>query len=586
MSLSFRAKVFAASLAVAASALAFVTAILANELRQDERAAIEARLVDQARLIAELLTREPTLSDDAIDQQADELAGLVAGRITLIADNGVVLGESTLDGAALVALDNHLTRPEVQLALRTGVGVTERFSTTTKEDMLYAAVRASHPRIRFVRVAEPLTSVTAQVGRVGRQALVALALAAPVATALAWLASALLSRRVRTIAAAAERYATGDLTRTTTDYGTDELGLVARMLDTSVHQLSTRLEELTRDRARMAAILSGMEEGVLVVDGSGKLQLVNRAAQSMLRVDGEWDGRPYIEVIRHPDIAAQLAGALAGQAVEAKELALARDPGRTFVARAASVSSAGSGAILVLHDISDLKRADQARRDFVANVSHELRTPLTSIRGYVEALLEEPSDSQSSRKFLEVIARQSARMERLVKDLLRLARLDAKQEPLELAPTRLQPIFEAVIADLQPAITAKSQRVTSTIGPAGESVVADAAKLHDILRNLLENAVNYSPEGASVWLSTERRGTDVAVIVSDSGPGIPPSDLLRVFERFYRVDKSRARPGGTGLGLAIVRHLVELHHGEVTATNRPEGGAAFTVTLPAPGSNA
>ena len=579
IALNFRAKVFLASLAVAASALAVITAIIANELRQDERAAIETRLLDQARLTAELLAHEPALSEQALDDQADELASLSGSRITLIAEDGVVLGESTLDGAALAALDNHLTRPEVQLALRTGVGVIERFSATTRQDMLYATVRAAHPRIRFVRVAEPLTSVTAQVGRVGRQALVALALSAPVAVVLAWLASAFLSRRVRAIAAAAGRYAAGDLTRTTADYGNDELGLVARMLDTSVHELSTRVQELTQDRARTEAILSGMVEGVMVVDRTGKAQLVNRAAQEMLRVDGEWAGRPYVEVVRHPDIAEQLAGALAGLAVDARELALPRDPGRTFMARAASVSSTG-GAVLVLHDITDLRRADQARRDFVANISHELRTPLTSIKGYVEALLDGPVEPDT-RQYLEVIGRQSERMERLVKDLLRLARLDARQEPLDVAPARISPLFEAVIADLRPAITAKSQSVTTTISPDADQVVGDVAKLHDILRNLLENAVNYSPEGASVWLAAERRDGSVAITVSDSGPGIPPGDLLRVFERFYRVDKSRARPG-TGLGLAIVRHLVELHGGTVSAANRPEGGAMFTLTLPSP----
>jgi signal transduction histidine kinase len=149
------------------------------------------------------------------------------------------------------------------------------------------------------------------------------------------------------------------------------------------------------------------------------------------------------------------------------------------------------------------------------------------------------------------------------------------------APARISPLFEAVIADLRPAITAKSQSVTTTISPDADQVVGDVAKLHDILRNLLENAVNYSPEGASVWLAAERRDGSVAITVSDSGPGIPPGDLLRVFERFYRVDKSRARPG-TGLGLAIVRHLVELHGGTVSAANRPEGGAMFTLTLPSP----
>jgi two-component system phosphate regulon sensor histidine kinase PhoR len=330
----------------------------------------------------------------------------------------------------------------------------------------------------------------------------------------------------------------------------------------------------------MEAILAGMGEGVLVVDRAARLQLANQAAQAMLRVDATAIGRPYLEVIRHPDIAEQLTGAFRGDAADSRELVLSRDPGRLFIARAAPVSpSGGGGAVLVLHDITDLRRADQIRRDFVANVSHELRTPLTAIRGYVEALQDEPDQAERTRRFLEIIGRQTVRMERLVTDLLRLARLDARQEPLETTPCDMRQIFHAVVADLATTIEARRQQVTIDVPGEARAVEADAAKLHDIVRNLVENAVNYSPEGAEVHLSAARGDGTFTVAVADSGPGVPPEDLTRVFERFYRVDKSRARPGGTGLGLAIVKHLVELHGGSVAAANRPEGGAVFTVTL-------
>jgi two-component system phosphate regulon sensor histidine kinase PhoR len=397
-----------------------------------------------------------------------------------------------------------------------------------------------------------------------------------------WILSAPLARRVQAIAAVAGRYSAGDLSRSTYDYGTDELGTVARALDASVQELGGRLEELSRDRARMGAILAGMVEGVLVVDRQGRLQLVNRAAQDMLRVDASASGRSYLEVIRHPDIAAQLTRALRGDDAGSQEVALTRDPGRTFIARAAPVSgTGGGGAVLVLHDITDLRRADQIRRDFVANVSHELRTPLTAIRGYVEALLDEPADADSTHKFLEIIARHTTRMERLVKDLLRLARLDARQEVLEMARCDVRQIFSGVIADLSPTIEAKQQQIAINVPLDATQVDGDPAKLHDIVRNLVENAVNYSPDGADVMLAAARANGKYTITVADSGPGIPPEDLGRVFERFYRVDKSRSRPGGTGLGLAIVRHLVELHGGEARAENAPAGGAVFTITLPA-----
>jgi two-component system phosphate regulon sensor histidine kinase PhoR len=582
VTLGFRGKIFLTSLGVAAAALALLTLIVAYERRQDERANIETRLVSQAQLVAELLSGNPTLtSDQGIDDEADRLARLMGTRVTLIAADGRVVGDSDLDGQAIADVENHLQRPEVQDARAHGVGVVTRYSTTVRIEMLYAAVTARHPRVRYVRIALPLTTVAEQIRRVGLPAALAFVLAAPFALVLAWLASAFLSARVRAIAAVAQRYRTGDLTHPTYDYGADELGDVARVLDGSVQELGRRLDELSRDRARLDTILSGMVEGVLVLDGGGRIQLANRAARLMLHVDDSSIGRPYVETIRHPEICEQLATALRGSDVDSRELALTRDPGRTFVARAAPVARSGAGgAVLVLHDITDLRRADRIRRDFVANVSHELRTPLTAIRGYVEALREEGSSPEDTKKFLEIIARHSARMERLVSDLLRLARLDAHQEALDLAPCDLQQLFDTVVADVSQAAGRKHQAITIAVDASASRILADPVKLHDALRNLVENAVHYSPDGATIRLEAARVDGVVRLAISDSGPGIPPEDLSRVFERFYRVDKSRSRPGGTGLGLAIVKHLVELHGGHATADNRPEGGARFVITLP------
>ena len=582
MTTRFRTKVFLASLAASAAALALVAALMARELGLEDRSATERRLRDQALLIAELLGEEPRLATGGgIDDEADRLAEVVRGRVTLVGHDGRVLGDSALDGDRLERVGNHASRPEIIAARDHGIGIVERFSETELRDMLYAAVPARHPEVAFVRVALPLSDLKGRLRRVGRSALLAFGLVAPMTIALAWLTSMLVSRRVDAIASAARRHTEDETERLAFDYGSDELGTVARVLDESARRLRSRLQELSRDRARMEAILSGMVEGVLVVDRQGRLQLVNRVAQHMLRADADSTGRPYLEVIRHPDIAAQLAATLRGENPGATELALSRDPGRTFIARAATVAAdGGGGAVLVLHDITDLRRADQIRRDFVANVSHELRTPLTAIKGYVEALLDGPVQDEESRTFLEVIGRHSRRMERLVQDLLRLARLDARQEMLERASCDVLQLFRGVVADLTPTIEAKRQRVSFDLPAEHLAVSADPAKLHDIVRNLVENAVNYSPEDTEVRLAAKSANGQFTITVSDSGPGIPADDLTRVFERFYRVDKSRSRPGGTGLGLAIVRHLVELHGGTASAANRPEGGAVFTITLP------
>jgi len=277
-----------------------------------------------------------------------------------------------------------------------------------------------------------------------------------------------------------------------------------------------------------------------------------------------------------------IADALRGIEPASAELAPPRDATRTLIARAApTVGGSAHGVVLVLHDITELRLADRVRRDFVANVSHELRTPLTAIRGYVDALLEGDTSPDETKHFLDIILRHALRMERLVKDLLRLARLDAGQEVLETSACDLAALVQAVAGDLQPQLVARQQTVAADITDA-VPLRADPAKLHDVLRNLIANASTYSPEGSTVRVGAARAGGQVVIEVMDEGPGIPDEDLGRVFERFYRVDQSRARdPGGTGLGLSIVKHLVELHGGKVAATNRPDGGARFTVTLPA-----
>jgi two-component system phosphate regulon sensor histidine kinase PhoR len=349
---------------------------------------------------------------------------------------------------------------------------------------------------------------------------------------------------------------------------------------------SRRLNDLETDRARMAAILSGMVEGVLVVDAEGRLRLANEAARRMLNLESNLLGRHYVEAVRHPGVVRQLRGALKGEHRPPIEVPLdAVSPAgapRIFRAQATPADpDGGGGAVLVLHDISDLRRVDRVRRDFVANVSHELRTPLTAVRGYVEALMDEPIEPAKQRKFLEVIDRHTGRMERLVRDLLRLARLDAHQETADLHAIDVATLFRAVATDLSERIDRQRIQVDIDVDAAAAMIEADPTKMHDALRNLIENAVNYSAEGAHIELTARATDDRVMLSVGDYGPGIPEADLGRVFERFYRVDKSRTHdPGGTGLGLSIVRHLTELHGGKVNAMNRPEGGAIFTISLP------
>ena len=581
---TYQTKFFLSALAAAMIALAVAGTLFATTMRHLTNERIERTLVAEARLAAELLARNtaaaaPELRE--LDEEADRIAQLVGARVTFIAADGRVLGDSSETLDAVATMENHGQRPEVVQARASGLGRAQRYSATLKIDMLYVAVPVSHPAIAFVRMALPLTDVRQQLQAVLLATLTALGIALVGAAVIAWIFSARIGRRVRLIAQVAERYRRGDLTRPRLGFGDDELGTVARALDDSIQEVGRQLAEQARDRARMEAILPVMVEGVIVDHPQARLQLVNDAARQMLKLEDVAIGRPYVETIRLPAIAELVAGVLLGRAPEALQLSPPRDPSRTIMASAAPAAGTAYGVILVLHDISELRRVDQIRRDFVANVSHELRTPLTAIRGYVEALSEEDVSPQDKRRFLEIIGRHTQRMERLVKDLLRLARLDAGQETLDVIACDTRVLAETVVSDIGHAAEERRQHLEVTIAPGAETVRADPAKLHDALRNLVVNAITYSPEGSTIRIDVASAGGRVTIAVSDEGPGIPDEDLTRVFERFYRVDKSRARdPGGTGLGLAIVKHLVELQRGRVHAENRPGGGARFLITLP------
>ena len=478
--------------------------------------------------------------------------------------------------------ENHLAREEIVQARQSGEGLATRSSQTTGIDTRYAAVAVRAGPVAFVRVALPLTAIDARVASVRRLAFVGLMVGLGAAVTRG-LASFVAGRRLRAVAETAERYKAGDFSRPARDHGRDEIGTVANVLDDTARQLGA---QLAGDGARARA--HGRDP-----HRHGRRRRARqrrrppRADQPRGAVDAAApepaDDRHYLEVVRHPDIAAQLAAALPGQPPPPVEVQLDRDARKLFVAHVVPVArERGGGAVLVLHNITALRHADQVRRDFVANVSHELRTPLTAVRGAAEALLDAPPTPEESREVSD--------------DHLapRAAHGAARPRPAAPRPARRRTGDDR--AGRVPARGAhrgcRARHAGAARGPASERrgpaapptpglVPGDPTKLHDVLRNLMENASNYSPEGGTIEVDVRPLRRTIELTVADRGPGIPEADLARVFERFYRVDRSRTRdPGGTGLGLSIVRHLVELHGGTVTAANREGGGAIFTVSLP------
>tara|TARA_B100001123_G_scaffold163941_1_gene188864 strand:- start:34274 stop:36106 length:1833 start_codon:yes stop_codon:yes gene_type:complete len=584
--MQIRTRLFGAAFGVATVSLLLAASLVSWSLQRELRDRVETELVEQARLVSQLVSRRgisPTIAE--LDQEADSLGRQLGTRVTLIAHNGRVVGDSAEDLMGIANMENHGSRPEILLARQSGLGVTQRFSTTIEIDFLYAALPVDHPLVGFARLALPLTVVEDQLSAVQSATAVGIVLALASALVLAWFTSTAMSSRVSSIAAVARRYAQGDLSPPGYSYGNDEVGTVARALDASVQEIGNRLNEISRQRALTDAILSSMAEGVLLVDTSGHVKMANDKVQSMLGINKPLIGCHYKDLIQQEQIAQQVQDALEKNKTTKLEVRFNTLPEKTLLASATVLpGSDGSedkqGAVMVLHDMSEFKRAEQVRQDFVANVSHELRTPITAIRASVDALIDDEPDKESNR-FLDIIARHTKRMGRLVSDLLRLARLDAGQEPLKLVLVSLPTVVSAVQTELAPLLDNKKLRIDINIDPTVIKVVVDPAKLHDVLKNLIENAANYGPSGSFIEITASKDGDDLIIKIEDQGPGIPEASLSRIFERFYRVEESRVRdPGGTGLGLSIVKHLLGLHDGTVIAGNRSGGGACFIITLP------
>jgi len=585
--LSLRGRMAAVALAASAAALLTLLLFVGPELRREVTGGVRDVLLAEARLMARVV-EEPLsrgASPDELDPLVDAAARDVRARVTVVAMDGRVLADSSLSGPALLQVENHGSRPEVQVALASGVGSATRRSTTVKDTLLYVAVPVRHEArlCGVVRVALPLTGVEERVSDLRRAVLAALLLAFLVTAALSALLARPLAGPLQQIMTAAREFAGGNLAARIRVQRTDELGELARILNQSATKLQERFTENARDRARNEAILSAMEDGVLGVNHRGVVLLANNALRRSLELQDPV-GRHYLEVIRQTEVGGVVERVLKTGERRAVEVEL-RHLRRVFhVTGVPFPGNEGTppGAVLTFHDATERQRLERVRRDFVANASHELRTPLTSIRGFVEALedgaLGEPD---TSLRFLGKIRTHSDRMAALVDDLLELSRLESGERPPRYEEVLPSEVVEDVLASF--SRLAESRDVQLLRGDdTAPAVVTDADRIRRILENLVENAVKYTGTGGRVEISGRRAPDGGALFeVRDNGPGIAAEHLPRIFERFYRVDKARSRElGGTGLGLAIVRHLAEGMGATVTVESELGKGTAFRVGVP------
>ena len=545
-----------------------------------------ARVEDDLRVNA-LLAREA--ARDRAPAGLQELAGRLAGetglRVTLIAADGAVLGDSEEDPERA---ENHADRPEVARALRDGFGADTRVSRTTGQPLMYVAVRGAGGGPAVVSVALPLARAEEAAGELARIVWWAVAVAGAAATALTfWLARRTV-RPLHELADAARHLAEGGFGRKVYAAGRDEIAGLARTFNHMSARLAVQFARLEEDRGQLRAILSGMVEGVIALGADERILFANERAAQLLDFQARAAvGRRLWEVVRLRALQDVVRRALAGAAPQQDELRWSGPVERNLTAHAARFDggdgAAARGVVLVLHDTTELRRLERMRQDFVANVSHELKTPLSVIKANVETLLDGAVDDVAHRTgFLERIADQAERLHALILDLLSLARIESGEEVLELAAVPLGPAVTECLERHHARAGAKRQELRAD-PPGGEEVAAwvDEEALGQILDNLVDNAVKYTPEGSRITVRWRGEDGQVRLEVEDNGNGIPEPDLPRIFERFYRVDKARSREiGGTGLGLSIVKHLAQAMNGSVRAASRLGQGTTFVVRLP------
>ncbi|MBI5686524.1 MAG: HAMP domain-containing protein [Verrucomicrobia bacterium] len=519
-----------------------------------------------------------------------ELGRNTGVRVTFIAGDGAVLAESEKTFEGMKAMENHLGRPEVQDALRNGVGSSMRHSDTTDVDHLYFAATvpsstAPSNVVAFVRVALPLHQVSQTVSHVQHVATVATVTVGAMAVPLLFWLARRTSKPILEMRDVAARVARGDFSHRAPANTDNELGELAGALNDMSAQLDARLRELNAEKAELTAVLSSMTEGVLAMDAAGKIRLANEALRQQLDIGEEAIGKSALEVFRNVALQEIVAEAVQTGRVADRDLTFLSPVERMFEVNAARLQSRGgapAGIVVLFHDITRLKRLENVRKEFVANVSHELRTPLSIIKGYVETLLDpQPPEPEMTRQFLQTVQRHSQRLETLIGDLLTVSALESQQARLQLEPVSLRTVAETAAEEM--ARQAREKNMTITVGIPAEfpRPRADAQRLHQVFFNLLDNAVKYVQAGGQISISARLADGEIEVQVSDNGPGIAAEHLSRIFERFYRVDKARSREvGGTGLGLSIVKHIVQAHGGRVWAESELGKGSRFYFTLP------
>ncbi|XEC97702.1 two-component system histidine kinase PnpS [Paenibacillus tarimensis] len=529
-------------------------------------------------------------------EEAERLKGLTGERITFIMSDGTVVGDSDFDSKLM---ENHGSREEVVMARERGVGRAVRQSDTTRENLFYVAIPVDpgSPSGDVIRLAMSLNEVEESIRRLWTILIIGLLMLFIAAAIVSYRIAQGLTRPIEQISRVAKRIKNLDYQARVTVLKGDEIGELGLSINAMADSLQDQMHQIRENEARLESVLENMINGIMMIDRKGVIVLMNRRAEEVLGFSArELVGRHYGEAKQQYELAQIIQEGLDEKEHIKEEITFYFPEERLLELNLVPVYHAREefgGVLLVLQDVSAIRRLERMRSEFVANVSHELKTPIAAVKGFAETLLGGAvNDPETAKSFLQIIFDESERLNRLIGDILELSKVESRRVPLQFSPIEMS----SFIAKTVEFIAAEASRKNIGLEMEAEEgiyVEADEDRLRQIIMNLLSNGINYTPEGGKVSIKVEPAARDkrgraaesdyeyIRITISDTGIGIPKKDLPRIFERFYRVDKARSRSsGGTGLGLSIVKHLVELHHGTIAVESTVGAGSTFIIELP------
>ena len=561
---------------------------LDKNLTENSFKRIKENLIKESMLVSEIFRdKDIAFSNIAeLDSEADKLAGDLGARITIVNTSGKVLADSNIGRDYITEIENHLYRPEIQHALIGKIGLSRRGSTTLQKDMLYVAVPISRDGIQGVaRLALPLSEVEYISNKLKGFLIGILIFAAIFIVVAIFMISLFVSSPLVEMSKVSKDIADGEFGKKIFYKQNDEVGDLAKALNEMSDEIRKKVDEIVSNKTKLEAVLLGMFDGVMVVDSYGKILLMNETLRKVFMVEIDPVGRKPLEVVRNIEIQEMLDNVLGGKEnITTKELSILFSEEKIFHVHATQIKHDEKleGAVLLFHNITELRKLENIRKDFVANVSHELRTPVSNIKGYSETLIDGAiNDKKNAEDFLRVIYSDANRLEVLIADLLDLSKIESGKVRLDFKETPVKEFIEKIVCGMQKIAEKKNIEIETIIPDNIRPMKADSSKLLQCLTNLLDNSLKYTQAAGKIIISAYEENGYIYVSVQDNGLGIAPEHIGRIFERFYRVDKARSRDlGGTGLGLSIVKHIVAEHKGEMSVVSTLGQGSTFTFSIP------